>query len=56
MRYRRANSAGETYFFTLALAKRKSALMIEHVDRLRSVVAKVRHSHPHPFDMEGNGE
>ena len=42
MRYRRANSAGETHFFTLALAERKSALLIEHVDRLREVVAKMR--------------
>lgn len=50
MRYRRANSAGGTYFFTLALAERNSALLIEHVDRLREIVTKVR-QHP-PFDID----
>ena len=46
MCYRRANSASGTYFFPLALAERESTLLIEHVDRLREVVAKVRQRHP----------
>jgi putative transposase len=49
MRYRRANIAGATYFFTVNLADRKSHLLIEQIDLLRSVVRKIRHSHP--FDI-----
>jgi len=35
MRYRRAQVPGGTYFFTVALANRKSLLLIELADRLR---------------------
>ena len=34
-RYRRAKIEGGTFFFTLALADRRSDLLVSHVDRLR---------------------
>jgi putative transposase len=34
-RYRRAKIEGGTFFFTLALADRRSDLLVRHVDRLR---------------------
>ncbi len=46
MRYRRANTPGATYFFTVNLADRKSRLLIEQIDLLRSVLRKIRQSHP----------
>jgi len=49
MRYRRANTAGATYFFTVNLADRKSGLLTEHIDVLRNAMRKIRQSHP--FDI-----
>ena len=46
MRYRRANAAGGTYFFTVNLADRSSRLLVEHIDALRHAVLKVRYRHP----------
>ncbi|MFC7420766.1 transposase [Iodobacter arcticus] len=46
MQYRRANIAGATYFFTVNLANRKSALLLEQIDLLREAIRKIRHSHP----------
>ena len=46
MLYRRANAAGGTYFFTVALADRSSGLLVERVDLLREVVRTVRLRHP----------
>ena len=46
MRYRRADVAGGTFFFTVNLAERSSGLLTRHVDGLRTVVRKVRHAHP----------
>jgi putative transposase len=46
MRYRRAIANGGTYFFTLNLADRSSALLVEHVSALRRVIQKVRSAHP----------
>src|SRR2546425_4298868 len=46
MRYRRANIAGATYFFTVNLADRKSKLLTEEIDVLRNVMRKIRESHP----------
>jgi len=45
MRYRRADVAGGTYFFTVNLADRSSRLLVEHIDDLRAAVrtAKQRH-------------
>ncbi|WP_186406918.1 REP-associated tyrosine transposase [Candidatus Accumulibacter aalborgensis] len=46
MRYRRANVAGATYFFTVNLAERQSSLLVEHIDALREALRRVRHAHP----------
>lgn len=46
MRYRRANIQGGCYFFTVALANRKSALLVEQVDYLRQAFRIVRQRHP----------
>jgi putative transposase len=46
MKYRRANIPGATYFFTVNLADRKSNLLTEHIDLLRSTIRKIRQSHP----------
>jgi len=46
MRYRRANVAGGTFFFTVNLADRSSRLLIDHIDLLRDTVREVRRVHP----------
>jgi putative transposase len=50
MQYRRANTAGGTYFFTVNLADRGSDLLVRHIDVLRLVMRKV--SQAHPFTIE----
>ncbi len=45
MHYRRANSEGATYFFTVNLADRKSDTLVRHVDDLRAVINKVKQAH-----------
>ncbi len=46
MRYRRARTAGGTYFFTVNLANRSSQLLVERVDDLRNAVRVVKQRHP----------
>ena len=46
MRYRRANISGATYFFTVNLANRGSALLTDYIEQLRDSVHKVRAAHP----------
>ena len=46
MRYRRANVQGGCYFFTVALANRKTALLVEHIDTLRHAFRLIRKRHP----------
>ena len=46
MRYRRANTAGGTYFFTVNLADRRSDLLIRHIDNLRAVMRAVKQARP----------
>jgi putative transposase len=50
MRYRRANTAGATYFFTVNLADRSSALLVDAVDVLRDAVRLVQRRHPFHID------
>lgn len=50
MRYRRADVAGGTYFFTVNLAERKRALLVDHIDILRTVMRKVKTMHPFHID------
>ena len=46
MRYRRANTAGGTYFFTVNLAERHSDLLVRHIEDLRTALQKVKQAHP----------
>jgi len=49
MQYRRIKTAGGTYFFTVNLADRSSALLVEHVAELRQAVRTVKQGHS--FDI-----
>ena len=49
-RYRRLRIEGGTHFFTLALADRRSSLLVERIDLLRGAVGRVRQLHP--FDID----
>lgn len=46
MRYRRAKTAGATYFFTVNLANRQSALLVRQIQALREVTQIVKQAHP----------
>jgi len=46
MRYRRANAAGGTYFFTVNLADRSRRLLVDRIDDLRASVSLVKQRHP----------
>jgi putative transposase len=46
MRYRRAMVPGGTYFFTVNLAHRRSALLVQHIDDLRASIRAVKARHP----------
>lgn len=45
-RYRRSLVAGGTFFFTVALADRRSSLLTGHIDRLRKAYVRVQREHP----------
>ncbi|MCW5576840.1 MAG: transposase [Burkholderiales bacterium] len=45
-RYRRSLVPGGTYFFTVNLADRRSHLLVEHVDRLRTAFQTIRARRP----------
>ena len=46
MRYRRADAAGGTYFFTVNLAERRSNLLVRHIEDLRAAMKTVKEAHP----------
>ena len=46
VQYRRNRIAGGTYFFTVTLRDRKSALLVEHIGLLRAAVNKTRRERP----------
>ena len=48
--YRRACNAGATYFFTVNLADRTSALLTQCIDELRDAVRHVQLRHPFAID------
>lgn len=50
MRYRRANTPGATYFFTLNAADRAGRLLTENIDALRASLRMVRRSRPFVLD------
>lgn len=45
-RYRRSLVGGGTFFFTVALADRSSALLVEKIERLRASYRRVQRDHP----------
>jgi len=46
MRYRRAQTAGASYFFTVNLANRQSDLLVREIVALREVIKIVKRAHP----------
>ena len=46
MRYRRSHVEGGCYFFTVVLANRQTALLVEHIAVLRQALRRVRQRHP----------
>ena len=50
MRYRRAGISGASYFFTVNLAERNRALLVDHADVLRAVIREVRSRYPFHID------
>jgi len=46
MLYRRAGTAGGTYFFTVNFAERRSDLLVRHIDNLRATMKTVKDAHP----------
>ena len=50
MRYRRADVAGGTYFFTVNLAERKRTWLVDYVDVLRESIRVVKTRHPFHID------
>ncbi|GLR00145.1 REP-associated tyrosine transposase [Dyella mobilis] len=46
MRYRRSNTSGATYFFTVNLADRTNSLLTYRIGALREAVRTVKHHHP----------
>lgn len=50
MRYRRADVAGGSYFFTVNLLEHQQGLLVEYVDVLREVMRNVKSAHPFHID------
>jgi putative transposase len=48
--YRRSRAAGGTFFFTVNLYDRQSAVLIDHVDAFRAIVREVKDKHPFRID------
>lgn len=46
MRYRRSNTQGATWFFTINLADRETNMLVRHIDILRNALRKVKAAHP----------
>jgi putative transposase len=46
VRYRRADGAGGTWFFTANLADRTADTLVRHIDDLREALNKVKTAHP----------
>jgi len=46
MRYRRADAAGGTTFFTINLTERRSDLLVRHIHDLRATMKTLKDAHP----------
>ncbi len=50
VRYRRNRVQGGTYFFTVTLADRRSAALVDHIDKLRAAFRTTRQERPFTID------
>jgi putative transposase len=50
MQYRRTNTKGGCYFFTVNLAQRNHSLLTDEIDKLRNVMAHVKKRRPFKLD------
>ena len=50
VQYRRNRAAGGTFFLTVALANRKSSILIDQIAALRLAIAETRKQHPFAID------
>ncbi len=50
MRYRRDDTKGGTWFFTVNLAERDKNTLVDEIDTLREVMGKVKQRHPFKID------
>lgn len=50
MQYRRANTKGATYFFTVNLADRSQALLVDNYQLLKEAIRIVKYRHPFQID------
>jgi len=50
MQYRRADTKGASYFFTVNLANRQSRLLVDKIDVLRQSIQTVKQRHPFKID------
>src|SRR3546814_16404415 len=48
--YRRAHTPGATWFFTVNIARRDTAVLTEHIALLRQALQRVRRKHPFSID------
>src|SRR3546814_16574688 len=48
--YRRAHTPGATWFFTVNIARRDTAVLTEHIALLRNALQRVRRKHPFTID------
>ena len=49
--YRRCRIAGGTFFFTVNLLDWRETLLVEHIDRVRRIVIKVKTKLPFVIDV-----
>jgi putative transposase len=50
MRYRRDDTKGGTWFFTVNLAERNNTILVDEYDLLRDVMNRVKQQHPFELD------
>ena len=50
MQYRRSDIKGASYFFTVNLHNRKTRLLVDYIDALRSSFSRVKQRHPFNID------
>ncbi len=50
MQYRRVIYSGATYFFTVNLVNRKSNLLVDEIEKLKSAISAVKLKHQFKID------